>query len=560
MPSDHRACSLADLAPGTMRAEEVEGVNVLLVRLADRIHAVHGACTHYGAPLAEGALRIDADGARVICPWHHACFDVQTGDQCEPPGLDALPRYPVRLDGDDVYVTVPVGSERGDAPGSRTPMMAARDSGDDRAAVIVGAGAVAQHAAERLRQCGWTGRVVIIGPESAPPYDRTNCSKSYLQGAMQEDAMPLRSAEFYRQHDIERLEARVTSLDADARAITLATGETLVYDGAILATGGTPRPLDAPGADLPGVHALRSLGDSRALREAARDAARVVIVGASFIGMEAAFSLRKLGVEHVTVVAPGDVPFAGVFGEAVGRRIQKLHEENGVTFALGSKVEAITGEARARGVRLESGDEIDADLVLVGIGVTPATDYAEGALERRDDGGITTDASLRAADRVWAAGDIAAFPDPRADRRVRIEHWRLAAQHGRLAADNLVRALGARQGDTREEPKAFDGAPFFWTAHFGTNFRYVGHAEDFTDILYDGDPADGPFIAYYIEGEGEMARVAAALGTGRDADLAALHHLLLAGAMPSPEDVRGGFDPAARLAEINDSPINAQSA
>jgi NADPH-dependent 2,4-dienoyl-CoA reductase/sulfur reductase-like enzyme/nitrite reductase/ring-hydroxylating ferredoxin subunit len=514
-----------DLHSGEMRQVSVGGADVLLVRLGDAYHALPARCPHYGGPLAEGVL----SGHRVVCPWHHACFDVRTGDLLEPPALDALPRYEVRLDGDEVLVRVP--EEAGDR---RTPAMARRDPRDPRTFVVLGGGAAGAFAVEALRENGFTGRLLLVTRERHVPYDRPNCSKEYLSGEAPEEWMFFRPAAFYDEHDIERWHERtVAGVDAAARTLTFEDGEGLGYDGLIVCTGGVPRTLPVSGADLAGVHTLRSYDDSTALREAARQVDRVVVVGASFIGMEVAQSLKHLGVAHVTVVAPEAVPFGRVFGERVGRMVQARHEAHGVRFHLGRQVAAFEGEGRrVRRVRLDDGTVLDAGLVVVGAGVRPAAAFLNG-VSHTADGAVVVDEYLQAADGLYAAGDIAAFPDWRTGRPIRVEHWRLAAQHGRLAAANLA---GART--------PYRGVPFFWTVQFGLALRYVGHADGWDDVVYDGEPEGDAFVAYYARD----GRVLAACGAGRDADLAAVEALMHRDLLPPPEVLRrGGVDLAGLL-------------
>ena len=504
------------LRDGEMKQVTVGDHEVLLARVNGAYFAVHAHCTHYGAPLADGAL----DGDRVICPWHHACFSVRTGDHLEPPGLDALPRYSVRVDNGQVIVRVP-----DDAGDRRVPEMAAPGGEtDEPPIVIVGDGAAGAYAAEAVRQAGYTGRVVLVGDAEELPVDRPNCSKDYLQGNAPEEWMTLRGADFYDTHGIERRTGRrVTKADTESKTLTFSDGGTLEYQTLVLCPGGTPRTLDLDGAGLDGVHLLRSFPDSKALRAAAENAEKAVVIGASFIGMEVAWSLREQDCE-VTVVAPEEVPFARVLGERVGRFVQALHEDGGVRFALGMKTDKLIGNGRIERVVLDDGTELDADLVVIGIGVRPATDFVEG-LKLNDDGGIPVDARLQAADGVYAAGDVAAFPYGPSGERVRIEHWRLAAQHGRIAGTN------AAGGDAR-----YTSIPCFWTAQFGTNFRYVGHASDWDDVIYDGDVASGEFIAYYVQN----GRVQAACGVGRDREMAALEALMRRDAVPTPTDLRSG--------------------
>ncbi len=541
-PQEYRVAAVHDLTDGEMKTVTAGDTEVLLSRVDGQFHACGAHCTHYGAPLADGVL----SGTTVICPWHHACFDVTSGALEEPPALDRLPRYAVRVDGDDVLVTVPADAENtpeGAAyreSAGEPPAMAERDFGDHpETAVILGAGAAGEAAAEALREFGFEGRVVMVTQEDVAPYDRTKLSKGYLAGKADDDGLPLRDEAFYQCHGIEvRTGQRVTGLDVEGRTLRFADAEPLRYSRLLIATGGTPRTLDVPGADRDGVLTLRSWRDAREITERAEEAERVVVIGSSFIGMETAASLRGRGKE-VTVVSTDEEPFENVLGAEVGRVFRQLHEEKGVAFLLGSGVARIEGAGDGGlAVVTEAGERAEGDLVLVGIGVTPATGFAEGAeeIERGDDGGIVVDEHLRAADGVWVAGDVARFPERVSGERVRIEHWRLAQQHGRAAARNM---------GGEEQP--FGGVPFFWSGQFGTSLRYVGHAEGWEEVVIDGSLDHRAFVAYYVQGD----RVLAAAAVGRDRDAAAFHALMLDGRPPSAAEVRDGVDPQAQLRELN---------
>jgi NADPH-dependent 2,4-dienoyl-CoA reductase/sulfur reductase-like enzyme/nitrite reductase/ring-hydroxylating ferredoxin subunit len=524
MQREYAVAKTGDLADGEMRQVEAGETAVLLVRVAGEYHALGATCTHFGAKLADGVL----SGDRLVCPWHKACFRVPDGRVQEPPALNDLPRFALRVDGDTILVTVP-----DDAPKERVPAMATPDpTADPRTFVIVGAGAAGNAAAEALRQVGYRGRVVMIGLEDRPPYDRTKLSKQYLGGQQGADKLPLRDPAFYGEHGIERRVAEVAAIDTAARRVAFADGSSLAYHALLMATGGRPRNLDVPGADLGNVFTLRTPDDATGIIAAAGEGARAVVVGDSFIGMETAASLTQRGC-RVTVVGRGPVPFAKTLGEPVGGVFRRLHESKGVAFRLEAEVARFEGDGAVRAAVLEDGARLEADLVVVGIGVEPATGILRG-IEFAEDGGVPVDAHLRAADGLWAAGDIAAFPDPISGERVRIEHWRVAEQHGRIAALNMA-----------GRPTPYQAPPYFWTNEFGTRLDYAGHAEGWDELIVDGDLDAPSFVAYYVQG----GRIVAASGVKRDRDLAALLELMRLDATPSPDEVRGGdLDLAARLA------------
>lgn len=502
---EERVAAAHDLRDGEMTVVSVGGKKLLLARVDGAFHATAARCPHWGGPLPQGNLT----GHRLLCPWHKATYDVLGGVLLEPPALDGITTYRVRIEGEDVFVS----DEKLPRPADEN--MATFDPSDGRLFVIIGAGAAAQAAAEELRRQGYAGRLLMIGPEEQWPYDRPNLSKDYLAGELEARWLPLRSPEFYEEHDIERVTGRVAKLDVVSRTITQDDGTVWTPDAVLIASGALPRRLDVPGADLPGVLTLRSWADADALLALARGASRAVIVGASFIGMEAAASLRRRGLD-VTVTAPSAVPFAAALGEDVGRIVQAVHAERGTRFALGRKVIAIQGDSAVHGVELDGGEVLDADLVLVGIGVTPATAFARG-VARDDDGGIPVDGELRVAAGVWAAGDVARYPDVHTGRDVRIEHWRLAEQHGRAAARSMA-GRGA----------SFTGVPFFWTQHFDLQLGYAGPGHGWDEVVIAGDPKEADFLALYAAD----GRLVAACGT-RDRELGAFIELMRLGRLPA---------------------------
>lgn len=513
--------SLADLQPGSMRQVTAAGVEILLARVGDTVWASSAKCIHYGGPLAEGVLH----GDRVVCPWHHAVFDVTTGRQLEPPGCGDLQTFPVRVADGKVWVRL-------EAPSPATP--AAKPAyNDDRLMVVVGAGAAGSSAAVALRQLGYAGRIVLLSRENRLPYDRTLLSKEVLQVAELPLPIELHPESFYRDRSIElRLGCEVRCLNAPSRTVELVGGEVLRYDACLVATGGSPKRLSVSGADLPGIFTLRSWDDSDRLMTALASASRVAIVGSSFIGLECAASLRERGVE-VTVVTPEECPFARLFGTRIGAALLATHKSQGTEFLLGDEVTAFLGGDRLSGVMTKSGAQIAVDLAIIGIGIHPVSDFISG-VELTDDGGVVVDEQLQAAEGLFAAGDIAAFTLPLTGKRQRVEHWRLACEQGSLAARNM---LG--------QQLAYAGAPFFWSAQ-KLALYYVGHADARADVWIDGEPEHGPFIAYYSYD----GHVVAALGVERNAEMAALQELARMKKLPRAEELSSGFDAPAYLRRV----------
>jgi NADPH-dependent 2,4-dienoyl-CoA reductase/sulfur reductase-like enzyme/nitrite reductase/ring-hydroxylating ferredoxin subunit len=471
-----------------MGAELDNGDGVLLVKVDGRIHAVKDKCTHYGGPLSEGV--VEEEG--VTCPWHTALFELKSGRMSRAPALDDLPRYPVKVVDGDVYV------------GEEQPVAVPAARGEDgRTFAIAGGGAAALACAEMLRREGFAGRVVMVTPEMDRPYDRPNLSKAFMSGDAPAGWIPLRGEGWYADLRLEVMTGRrVDRLDAGGRTLVLDGGETLAYDELLLATGGAPRPLPVPGADLANVFTLRSLKDAEAIAARADDSEIAVVIGAGFIGLEVAASLRGRGLQ-VHLVAPEKTPMQRVFGERVGEWLRKLHENAGVTMHMGRDVQAVVGDERVTAVEMDGGERVPADMVVTGLGIEPVVDYLEGT-DLVEDGAVAVDGRLatRAA-HVYAAGDIAAVPDPFARRRRRVEHWTVAQRQGQHAA----RAMLGSDEDYRM-------APFFWTRQFGTSLQYAGYAPEFDQVVHRGEVEEGDFLAgYYEQG---VLRAVSGCGHARD--------------------------------------------
>jgi apoptosis-inducing factor 3 len=446
------------LRDGDMLVGHVGKNSVLLARSGNEFFAIGATCTHYGGPLGEGLLV----GDTVRCPWHHACFSLRTGEAIRPPALNGVPCYVVETRDGTLFVREQHKSaSRPIAPNPSVPS----------SVVILGGGGAAQAALETLRREGYRGPITVLSADTDPPCDRPNLSKDYLAGTASEEWIPLRDAAFYRQHAIDlRLATRAVAIDTQQHLVRTNNGDTVPYGALLIATGAAPIRLDLPGGNLPHVHYLRSLADSRGLIDAAGRAKRVVVIGASFIGLEVAASLRTRQLQ-VDVVAPDRIPMERILGPDIGTLVRSIHDEHGVRFHLPDKVRSIS----ERQVQLESGTAIDADLVVVGIGVRPALELAESsglALDR----GISVDQYLETSVAgIFAAGDIARWPDPHTGEKIRVEHWVVAERQGQTAALNM---LGRKQ--------PFDAVPFFWSMHYDMSILYVGHAEKWDSVLVDG--------------------------------------------------------------------------
>ncbi len=510
-------CQVSDLSNGELRQVRVGNTPVLLARFNDNITALGAFCPHSGAPLAQGLLH----DQRIICPWHMAAFDVETGNQCEPPGLDGLTEYAVMVDGGDVVVEVPEDS----SPHATHDMVAFQPEVDGRTFAILGAGIAGQTAAEMLRQEGFQGRIIMITAENEIPYRRTALSKKFLQQESADAPPSLRSEEFFNQHAIEIWCGRAVSrVMPYSHSLEFGDGTVLTYDRLLLATGGRANRPPIPGIELGNVFTLHKAEDALHIIDAVQTAQRAVVIGASFIGMETAASLIQAGLE-VTVVSPERVPFEKILGPKLGGRIQRLHQEQGVQFRLNQKATDFAGEQSVEAVVLGSGERIPADLVIVGTGIKPATDGVEGMKLHPSDNSIVVDSYLQAVEGVFAAGDVARFPDARSDSDVRIEHWRLAAQHGRIAARNM---LGQRV--------PFKGVPFFWTKQFSLNLHYVGHAESWEEVIIHGNLEDLEFMAFYLEAN----QILAVAACGYTQEFIAIEELMRLFELPPADIVRQG--------------------
>src|SRR6187402_450425 len=458
-------------------AGHVNGEAIIVARTDDGIVALGGACSHYSAPLHEG-LRV---GDTINCPWHHACFDLKTGRALKAPALAPVARWKVEEEGGKVFIREALPEEASSAPA----LMA------DKHFVIIGGGASGFAAAQRLREHGFAGQLTMISSDVDAPYDRPNVSKDYLAGTADPAWMPLKDEAFYKDLNISlKLETVVRNIDAATRTITLDAGGTLTYDKLLLATGAEPIRPSAPGFDRPHVHTMRSMKDAERVIADVTASDVVAVIGSSFIGLEAAASLRHRGAK-VHVIGPELIPLRSKFGPSIGTMIKALHEANGVVFHLGRRAEGYADGV----VQLDDGTSVRATRVVLGIGVKPRLELAESAGVQIDRG-VVVDSLMRSSDPdIFATGDIARYPGAHGEP-ARVEHWVLAERHGQVAAAGMLDI-----DDPFEEP------PFFWSVHYDTTIRYVGHAEDWDAIREEGSVADKDAEVRY-EKDGRVIAVA----------------------------------------------------
>ena len=447
-----------ELPDGGMVAGKLDGEDILLARRGDQFFAVGAFCSHYHGPLADGLMV----GDTVRCPWHHACFSLHTGEALRAPAFDPIARWKVEKVGDKVFIREKLAG----------PVPRPAPSSAPSSIVIVGGGAAGLAAAEMLRREGYQGPITMISADEAPPSDRPNLSKDYLAGTASEDWIPLRPPGFYKDRKIDLLlNSRVATLDVKQKQVKLANGKTYSYGALLLATGADPVHLPIEGATEAHINYLRTLADSKRIISKAVSAKTVVVVGASFIGLEVAASLRTRAIE-VHVVAPGKQPLERIMGPEVGKFIRGLHESHGVKFHLGQTVAKVQG----RKVTLSGGSTVEADLIVLGVGVRPALSLAEQAGLTVDRGVIVDQYLETNVPGIFAAGDIARWPDPHSGERIRVEHWVVAERQGQVAAKNI---LGKRE--------RYDAVPFFWSQHYDVAINYVGHAENWDSIEVRGN-------------------------------------------------------------------------
>lgn len=460
-----------ELADGAMLLGYVGDEAVILTRIGSEFFAIGAHCTHYHGPLVDGIVV----GATIRCPWHHACFDLRTGEAVRAPAFDPLSCWVVGLRDDHVFVT---GKKVQPKP-SRTGKSSC--DAPDRI-VIVGGGAAGFAAAEMLRREKFAGSLVMLSSDADAPVDRPNLSKDYLAGSASEDWVPLRPESFYSQNAIDlRLATEVVGIDPGSRMVALSNGDSIPYDRLLLATGAEPVRLWIPGSDQAHVHSLRSFADCRAIIARAQSARRAIVLGASFIGLEVAAALRSRGIE-VHVVAPERRPLERILGPEMGQFVQSLHEQHGVIFHLNETAMSIAGKE----VTLKGGDILEGDFVVAGIGVRPRIDLAvkTGITVER---GVVVNACLEtSAKGVFAAGDIARWPDRHSGGNIRVEHWIVAERQGQTAARNM---MGQRE--------KFTAVPFFWSQHYDVPINYVGHAESWDEIAIEGDISSKDCVLRY---------------------------------------------------------------
>ncbi|HEY3836881.1 MAG TPA: FAD-dependent oxidoreductase [Bryobacteraceae bacterium] len=459
-----------------------EGEGVILVRQGDRVSALAATCTHYGGPLAEGLVVDDT----IRCPWHHARFNVHTGEAEGAPALNPVSCFNVQRQGSKVAITGKAEADfRVACPRSPSSV------------VIAGAGAAGAACADMLRTKGYAGPVTLIAGEQPSPVDRPNLSKDYLAGSAPEEWIPLRTPDYYQSIHVDYVaDNPAVGIRPEEHKLSLRDGRTLAYGALLLATGAEPRSLSIAGSNLPHVFRLRTLADSKAIVAKAQQARNCVVIGSSFIGLEVAASLRSRGRE-VTVISQDSVPLGSILGKELGGFVQRLHEKHGVRFLLDTKPQAILDGK----VEIGQGRFVDADLVVLGVGVAPRTSLADEAGIKVDNGVVVDEMLRTSAPDVFAAGDIARYREPISGEQARIEHWVVAQRQGQSVARSMLGIGGP-----------FRQTPFFWSQHYDVQISYVGHASRWDSCQIEGELDKSNACAVYRRAD----RVIAVATIGRD--------------------------------------------
>ncbi|MEN6669224.1 FAD-dependent oxidoreductase [Psychrobacter sp. B38] len=512
----------ADIPNGGMKSYKQDDDSIILItRNEDEFSAFDGKCPHAGADLGEG-LRC---GNRVVCPWHHGTFDSHDGTLLEPVAMAGLNQYKLTEDGDNLTVDT----------SAKINKQIENDKLVDTQTIIVGGGGAGFMTADQLRKTGYGGKITLISADTTAPYNRPLLSKAFLAGKMDEEKLLLGGTDWASKNNIElRLNQVVSEVLPNECTIVMTdhdgNSERQTADFLVVATGAEPKKPSFAGVDLEGVYTLRSMDDAKTIK-AATDDKHVVIVGTGFIGMETASALIQAGnVASVTIVGRNRRVMSNIVSEAVSNALINLHEEKGVKFEFGAGVETINGDNDSvSGVTLSDGSTLAADVVILGTGVSPRTDLLNAV---NDPDGVQVDEHLQLRDGVYALGDIAKAPNQVG--RLRIEHWRVALQHGFVTAaaildDDAVNSLKER-------------SPFFWTAQYGKSLRYSGHAATPDNGILFGTPNDLDYIEYYFDDEGDDTRASAASSLGCDKELIAFAELLRRGHAPTRAQIKAGFD------------------
>ncbi|KAJ3799725.1 hypothetical protein GGU11DRAFT_678786 [Lentinula aff. detonsa] len=520
-----------ELKDGQMKQVDFDKGKVLVARLGDKIHATSAYCTHYGAPLAKGVLTADA---RIVCPWHGACFNLCNGDIEDAPAPSPIHSFKAYIADGKIYVTANPDFTLKENLARPPKLSTAGFDAVGKGTVIIGGGSGAFQAVESLREHGYKYPITVVSKEPHAPIDRTKLSKALITDASKlEWKTP---ADLKIKYGVNlRAGVTVTSVELQDRRVILDNGkDNIVYDKLVIAPGGIPRKLPIPGADLENVYTFRGVSDAQKIDGVALEGKKAVFIGSSFISMELVTVLSKRKLASIDVIGMEEYPFEVVLGKQVGAGLKKFHESQGVKFHMQTQVEKIVpredNPSLAESV-VVNGEALPADFVVMGVGVAPATEFLKGSgIELEKGGGIEVDECLRVTklpanvEGVFAIGDVAIYPQ--AGELVRIEHWNVAGNHGRAVGKTIA-----------GQPQPFVKTPVFWSAQ-GQQLRYCGYAAGHDDVIIKGDPGEMKFVAYYVK----QGKVVAVASMQNDPVVSAASELLRLGLMPSPNEIKAGKD------------------
>ena len=514
--------SKADIPDGGMKSYKQEDDSIILItRDDDEFSAFDGKCPHAGADLGEG-LRC---GNRVVCPWHHGSFDSRDGTLLEPVAMRGLTQYKLTNEGDSLTVNTSVKIDK----------RIENDQLTDSHTIIVGGGGAGFMTANQLRHTGYGGKITLISADDKAPYNRPLLSKAFLAGKMDEQHLMLGGSDWASKNNIDlRLNQTVSAVLPNECTIVMkdksGDSEQHTADFLVVATGAEPKIPPFKGTELEGVYTLRSMDDAKDIK-AASDHQHVVIVGTGFIGMEVASALMEAGkAASVTIVGRSRRVMVNIVSETVSNALIKLHEQQGVTFAFGAGVDEINGAGdKVSSITLSDGSKLAADIVILGTGVAPRTELLN---EVNAPDGVQVNDHLQLRDGVYALGDIAKATNQMG--RMRIEHWRVALQHGIVTAAAILNQDNVNSLEER--------IPFFWTAQYGKSLRYSGHAASPDNNILFGSPDTLDYIEYYFDDDGADTRASAASSLGRDKELIAFSELLRRGHAPTRAQINAGFN------------------
>jgi len=516
MSSRILGAKLDELQSQQMKEVDIPDVGkILLIRDGDNFYATGGKCSHYGLPLKAGVYH---DG-KIRCCYHGACFNVHTGDIEDFPTLNGIHVFQTEIANDEVWISYEPEKVKNF---KRVADVSCPNPEDQKVFVIIGGGPAGVICADTLREKKFKGQIILLTKEKYHPTERIKLSKT-LTATPEQTALHPR--EYYEQANIQvRVDAEVTGIDTSKNEVSLRNGDVVKYDQLLIASGGAPRKLTIPGSDLGNIFGLREVEDANGINNSIKPTSNVVVIGSSFIGMEIAATLTGK-VASISVVGRG-LPFERVLGSQVGAVMKQLSEEKGLKFISKSPKEFKGADGVVQAVIFDDGSEVPADVVVVGVGVTPSTSFVPSTIQKNSDGSLTVDEFLRTSvPNVYAAGDIAYFRDAQSASSLRVEHWGFASKQGSVVALNML------------EPSStpFNAVPYFWCMIFGKSVRYAGHAAHYDEIIFQQDKTDPyKFVAYYVE----KGKVLAVSGMSPEPIISAAAELFRIGKMPTAETVR----------------------